>query len=67
MEACFQKIFSSSLYSQQQNKWYPQRFLLAHFEATFYFSRTELKKKWGVPFILLLTVPDILQIFKKKY
>ena len=26
--------------SQQQNKWYPQRCLLAHFEATFDFSRS---------------------------
>ena len=24
------------MYSQQQNKWYPQRCLLAHFEATFF-------------------------------
>ena len=31
----------NSGYHQQQNKWYPQRCLLAHFEATLYFSRTE--------------------------
>ena len=47
IEACFQKSFSSPLYSQQQNKWYRQWFLLAHFEATLYFSRTELKNFWG--------------------
>ena len=29
------------LYHQQQNKWYPQRCLLAHFEATLDFSRRE--------------------------
>ena len=29
------------LYHQQQNKWYPQRCLLAHFEAILDFSRTE--------------------------
>ena len=29
------------MYSHQQNKWYPQRSLLAHFEATFYFNRSE--------------------------
>ena len=26
-------------FRQQQNKWYPQRCLLVHFEATLYFSR----------------------------
>ena len=26
---------------QQKNKWYPQRCLLVHFEATFDFSRIE--------------------------
>ena len=32
------------MYNQQQNKWYPQRCLLAHFGATFYFNlnRSEL-------------------------
>ena len=29
------------MYHQQQNKWYPQGFLLTHFEATLHFSRTE--------------------------
>ena len=31
------------LYHQQQNKWYLQRWLLSYFEATLYFSRTELR------------------------
>ena len=35
------KIVPISGYSQQQIKWYPQRYLLANFEATLYFSRTE--------------------------
>ena len=30
------------MYHQQQNNWYPQRCLLANFEATFYFNRSEL-------------------------
>ena len=29
------------MYHQQQNKWYSRRCLLAHFEATFYFSGSE--------------------------
>ena len=29
------------MYDQQQNKWYPQRCILAHFEATLDFSRSE--------------------------
>ena len=29
------------MYHQQRNKWYPRRFLLAHFEAALYFSRTK--------------------------
>ena len=29
------------MYSQQQNKWNQQRFLLTHFEASLYFRRTE--------------------------
>ena len=37
----------SSMYHQQQNKWYPQRCSLAHFEATFYYSSTELSFKMG--------------------
>ena len=57
-------------YSQQQNKWYRQKYVLTHFEATFYFSRSEFtytqkhnhkllyesKHLWGAPFILLLNV-----------
>ena len=35
---CWQK----AMYRQQQNKWYPQRCLLAHFEATLDFSHIEL-------------------------
>ena len=30
------------MYHQQQNKWYLQKFLLAYFEATLDFSRSEL-------------------------
>ena len=53
------------MYSQQQSKWYPQRCLLAHFEATLDFSRSEFTFfgggqipffLGGVPFILLLHV-----------
>ena len=29
------------MYDQQQNKWYPQKCILAHFEATLDFSRSE--------------------------
>ena len=29
------------MYHQQQNNWYPQSCLLAHFESTLYFSRSE--------------------------
>ena len=29
------------MYDQQQNKWYPHKFLLALFEATLHLSRTE--------------------------
>ena len=27
-------LYRTNMYHQQQNKWYPQRCLLAHFEAT---------------------------------
>ena len=39
-ELCNKSLFKKEkkLCSQQQNKWYPKKFLLAHFEATFYFS-----------------------------
>ena len=33
--------FQMKWYHQQQNKWFPQRCLLAHFEATLDFSRSE--------------------------
>ena len=29
------------MHSQQQNKWYPQRSSLAHFEGAFDFTRSE--------------------------
>ena len=32
----------NKMYHQQQSKWYPQRCLLAHYEATFDFSRREI-------------------------
>ena len=32
------------MYRQQQNKWYPNKCLLAYFEATFYFSHSEFTK-----------------------
>ena len=31
-------IYYLYMYNQQQNKWYPQRCLLAHFKATLYFN-----------------------------
>ena len=34
-------FYIPDMYHQQQNKWYPVRFLLAHFEATLYLNRTE--------------------------
>ena len=65
----------NQMYSQQQNKWHPQRCLLAHFEATFYLAVANLLShnnktisygqvppplaQWGVLFILLLTVPHV--------
>ena len=33
------------MYHQQQNKWYPQRSLFAHFEDTLDFSRSEFTCK----------------------
>ena len=39
---CFMRtIDASSLYHHQQNKCYPQKCVLAHFEATLDFSRSE--------------------------
>ena len=32
---------TDEMYRQEQNKWYPQRSLLAHFEDTLDFSRSE--------------------------
>ena len=57
------------MYHQQQNKWYPQRCLLAHIEATLDFSRSECSfemGKWtslGVSFILLLIVYEIVSVY----
>ena len=57
------------MYSQQQNKWYPQKCLLAHNNITICYygqvnslrlklnvaSKWASKHLWGVPIILLLT------------
>ena len=34
-------IILDTMYHRLQNKWYPQRCLLAHFEAALDFSRSE--------------------------
>ena len=45
------------MYHHQQNKWYPQRCLIALFEATLDFSfEMGNQTSLGVPFILLVIV-----------
>ena len=41
------------MYHQQQNKWYLQRCLLAHFEVTLYFSHAEFS------YLHIITLPQV--------
>ena len=42
------------LYSERQNKWYPQRCLLAHFEVTFYLIVPNLLANNNLYVVMLL-------------
>ena len=41
VDIVYSRMSESSMYHQQQNKWYPQKCLLVHFEAPLDFSRSE--------------------------